>query len=109
MVSAALYIATYFFLAAALTAAVALGALAPLQAAALLLLTVALGLALRQIASRDPVGVFWSCSFASVAASIVAFSFGFLFNAYAIATALLAGFGASALASYFASRSKRGS
>ncbi len=106
MASVALYIAAYFFLAAALLAASAFGVLAPMQAGALLLLSVAIGLAIRQIAARDPVGIFWSCSFASVAAVLAAFTFSLLPNAYAAAAALLTGFGASALAAHFASRSK---
>jgi|YelNatPaOPRAMG01_1025707.scaffolds.fasta_scaffold26212_2 hypothetical protein len=104
--SAALYIAAYFFLAAALVAAVAFSVIAPLQAASLLLLSAALGLAFRKLAARDPVGIFWSCSFASVAAVLAASSFGLLANAYAAAAVLLAGFGASALAAHFASRPK---
>jgi hypothetical protein len=104
--SAALYIAAYFFLAAALVAAVAFSAIAPLQAASLLLLSAALGLVYRKLAVRDPVGIFWSCSFASVAAVLAASSFGLLPNAYAVAAVLLAGFGASALAAHFASRPK---
>jgi len=100
-----LYIAAYFFLASALVAAVALNALAPLQAATLLLFSAAVGLAARKLAARDPVGVFWSCSFVSAAAVLAALSFGAVPNALAALAALLAGFGASALAAHLA-RSK---
>jgi len=96
-----LYVAVYFFLAAALVAAIALGALTPPQAAVLLLLSAAVGLAARKLAARDPVGVFWSCSFVSAAAVLAALGFGVLPNAYAALAALLAGFGASALAAHF--------
>ena len=107
-VSYAPYLAAYFFIASALMALTAYGAITPLQALALLLLSGALGLLARYLSARDSVNVFWSGAAVAITATLAALAFGLPLDAYGAASAVLAGLGFSALAAYLLSRRSEG-
>jgi hypothetical protein len=98
------YLIAFFFLASALMALTAYGAITLLQALALLLLSGALGLLARYLLARDGVGVFWSGAAVTLTATMAALSFGLPLNAYGVASVVLAGLGLSALAAYLVGR-----
>ncbi|MCS7104414.1 MAG: hypothetical protein NZ954_02455 [Thermofilaceae archaeon] len=106
MVSTAIYLATFLFLASALTAAVAVELLNIFQALSLLSLTATSLLAVHKLAAKEPVDVFWSLVVLTVTLVATVGSFNLLPNPYLAVSLLLAGFGASALVSYAIGRHK---